>query len=262
MNSSLVTLTTDFGWNSPYVAAVKGVILARAPQAQVQDLSHSIPAQDIGHAAYFLRDAIPWFPPETIHVIVVDPGVGTSRAALGVTLDGQHLLCPDNGVWTLIPQKDAPRVRLLTNTSLWLQQTSATFHGRDIFAPCAAALAQGLDPSLLGTDIFDWIRLHVPPCTILEEKIVGEVVFIDSFGNLLTNIPRQAVNAPVQHVLLENMDIPRFVSTYGAAESGELVALFGSNGNLEIAIVNGNASRQLTRAMRGSPVEVLLSQNA
>jgi S-adenosylmethionine hydrolase len=251
----IITLTTDFGGASPYVAAMKGVLLARCPEATLVDLSHAIPAQDVVHAAYFLRDALPWFPPGSIHVVVVDPGVGTSRAALHIILDGKHMLCPDNGLWTLIPHVAPPVVRYITAAEYWLNPVSATFHGRDIFAPCAAALANALPADALGPVVADWCTLPVPPCQVQADAIVGEVVFVDDFGNLITNIPAQVVPAEAKSLRLGKAMMSRFVKTYGDAEAGELVVLTSSSGYLEIAEVNGNAARRLDLG-RGAAVRI------
>src|SRR5262245_39964082 len=127
MARPIITLTTDFGTASHYVAAMKGVLVSRCPDAQLIDISHSIPAQDVVHAAYFLREALPWFPPGSIHVAVVDPGVGTTRLPLCVTIDQKHILCPDNGIWTLVAGQTLAVVRSLTNKSHWLSEISHTF---------------------------------------------------------------------------------------------------------------------------------------
>src|SRR5947208_810352 len=199
----LITLTTDFGGDSPYVAAMKGVILNLNPRARLIDLSHQIPPQDVRFAAFFLRACIPYFPPEAIHVVVVDPGVGTDRALLYVEVDGHRLLAPDNGCWTgLLGQtflsgkpvgqtllSGKPTVIRLTERRFWRPTVSPTFHGRDILAPVAARLSLGEDPRSLGTPFDDWLRLEIPSPTIEPDRLVGEVIFIDHFGNLITNIP-------------------------------------------------------------------------
>src|SRR5438067_9657108 len=163
MPAPLVTLTTDFGEDSPYVAAVKGVILSVNPDARLLDLGHQLPPQDIPHASFFLTAAIPYFPPGTLHVVVVDPGVGTERALLYVEVGGQRLLAPDNGCWTrLIAAGATPRVIRLAEPRYWRQPVSATFHGRDILAPVAGHLSLGLDPGLLGPAVTKWVRWDEP----------------------------------------------------------------------------------------------------
>lgn len=239
----LITLTTDFGTASPYVAVMKGVILSRCPKVQLVDLSHDIPPQDVKHAAYFLRDAVPWFPAGTIHVVVVDPGVGTSRLPLCVQVQGQYLLCPDNGLWTLIGTPQPPVVHALTQQQYHLPVISHTFHGRDLFAPCAAALAQGASQHDLGPSLQDWVRLDTPAYVIADRSIQGEIVSIDHFGNLITNIPSRVITQPAQCVEIGTHRITTFVSTYGLARDHEIVALSSSSGYLEIAQVHGHAAR-------------------
>src|SRR5262249_606043 len=154
----IITLTTDFGDGSPYVAAMKGVILGINPAARLIDLSHHIPPQDVRHAAYFLAESIPNFPPEAIHVLVVDPGVGTDRALLYVEGERHRLLAPDNGCWTAVPNTPR-RVIRLTERNYWRPEVSNTFHGRDILAPVAAHLSLGVDASLLGPAVTRWEQL-------------------------------------------------------------------------------------------------------
>src|SRR5262245_62129553 len=159
MPAPLVTLTTDFGEDSPYVAAMKGVILSINPDVRLVDLSHQIPPQDIPSASFFLTAAIPYFPPNTLHVIVVDPGVGTKRALLYVEAGGQRLLVPDNGCWTrLIAAGETPLVIRMAEPRYWRQPVSPTFHGRDILAPVAGHLSRGVDPRSLGPAVTTWIR--------------------------------------------------------------------------------------------------------
>src|SRR5437879_6459183 len=162
MADSIITLTTDFGEGSSYVAAMKGVILAINPAARIVDLSHQIPPQDLRYTAFFIASAIPYFPRGAIHVVVVDPGVGTQRAILYVEVNGQRLLVPDNGCWTTLAGDASPRAIRLTESDYWRQPVSATFHGRDIFAPVAAHLSLGAEATSLGTPVGDWTRLEVP----------------------------------------------------------------------------------------------------
>src|SRR6266849_1467943 len=241
----LITLTTDFGGESPYVAAMKGVILGLNPQAQLIDLSHQIPPQDVRFGAFFLRASVPYFAPEAIHVVVVDPGVGTDRELLYVEIDGHRLLAPDNGCWTgLMGQvgqtllSGKPTVFRLTERRFWRPTVSPTFHGRDILAPVAAHLSLGEDPRNLGQPFDDWLRLEIPSPTIEPDRLVGEVIFIDHFGNLITNIPggefARMSDRQVQ-ILVGDREVCRRVRTYGEAEKGTLIALISSSDLMEVA---------------------------
>jgi S-adenosylmethionine hydrolase len=249
MPDRVITLTTDFGEESPYVAAMKGVILGINPSARILDLSHQIPPQDLGYAAYFLAGAIPHFPPDVLHVIVVDPGVGTERALLYVEVNGHRLLVPDNGCWTELigTNGQAPRVIRLAEPHYWRQPVCATFHGRDILAPAAGHLSLGVDPGTLGPQVTQWVRFELPRPTLDPERIVGEVVFVDRFGNLLTNIPAEGLSmlSGPPRFQVGDREVDRQVRTYGEAESGVPVALISSKGTLEIAVANGNAAEQL-----------------
>ncbi len=256
MAEPFITLTSDFGTSSPYVAAMKGVILSLNPEARVLDLSHAIPPQDVRHAAFFLASALPHFPPEALHVVVVDPGVGGSRDILYVEVGAQRLLAPDNGCWTLLYEGRPPvRVIRLTERRFWRHTVSKTFHGRDVFAPVAANLSLGLDPRLLGPSAANWVRLHRPTLTAGPDGVLGEVLFVDGFGNLVTNIPGEALarHAGVRWVKVGEHDVPQFVGTYAEAPPGTLVALVSSDGWLEVAICQGNAARHLQAGV-GTPV--------
>ncbi|MFN4257744.1 MAG: S-adenosyl-l-methionine hydroxide adenosyltransferase family protein [Gemmataceae bacterium] len=259
MISPLITLTTDFGTDSPYVAALKGVVLGIQPRARVLDLSHAIPPQDVRHAAFFLAESVPYFPPGTLHVVVVDPGVGSSRHILYVENQGQRLLVPDNGCWTwLIDADQPPTVRRLIETAYWRSNVSATFHGRDIFAPVAGWLSRGLDPQALGPLTTEWVSLPKPALEPTVNGWRGEVVFIDHFGNLITNIPGAAL-ATAQTILMDNREVANRVRTYADAAPGTLVALVSSGGWLEIAVVQGNAAQRL-QVIAGARVLVTGSQ--
>jgi S-adenosylmethionine hydrolase len=246
MADSIITLTTDFGEDSPYVAAMKGVILGINPAPRLIDLSHQIPPQNVRHAAAFLRAALPYFPPECIHVIVVDPGVGTERAILYVETNGIRLLAPDNGCWTWLPGSD-PRVIRVEERRYGRTAVSATFHGRDIFAPVAARLSLGLDPQLLGPLAATWQRCDRPAAERIPGGVTGEVVWVDHFGNLLTNIPASMIQGRPVSLRVDGRLCEEFawVRTYGAAALGQLVLLVSSEGVLEIAVTQGSAARQL-----------------
>jgi hypothetical protein len=185
----VITLTTDFGTASPYVAALKGVILDIQPEAALLDLTHQIPPQDIHHAAFFLAEAIPYFPSAALHLVVVDPGVGTNRRLVYVEAGPHRLLAPDNGVLSWLHQRYPPRRAIhLTETHYWRPEVSATFHGRDILAPVAALVSRGLDPGQLGPEAGPLVPLALPAPSRIADTLHGEVVFVDHFGNLLTNL--------------------------------------------------------------------------
>jgi S-adenosylmethionine hydrolase len=239
-----ITFTTDFGDGSTYVAAMKGVVLSVNADARLFDLTHRLPPQDLVAAAYFLSDSLEWFPDGTIHVVVVDPGVGTDRALLCVEYGGQVVLVPDNGCWTpLFPPSYEPSVYRIEERRYWLPEVSPTFHGRDILAPVAAHLSLGTAPAELGPKVSQWIRLNLPEPVITSDSAHGQVVMVDRFGNLVTNIPGNDFSGLPVRVAGKIVD--RWVKSYGHAEPGKLVALIGSNGRLEVAVVNGSAARQL-----------------
>jgi S-adenosylmethionine hydrolase len=260
MSDPLITLTTDFGTDSPYVAAMKGVILGINPNARVLDLSHNIPPQDLRHVSFFLAEAIPYFPPDTLHVVVVDPGVGTERAILFVAVAGQRLLVPDNGCWTLLARGHPQPLRVLrvSEPRFWRGTVSPTFHGRDIFAPVAAYLTLGISPGELGQPVKQWQVLDWPAPCRKTDCLTGEVIFVDHFGNLITNIPGSALEPFKRQALqvrIGQTDVPRQDRTYADARRGDLVCLVGSSGLLEVAVVQGNAALTLSAAA-GTPVRV------
>jgi S-adenosylmethionine hydrolase len=257
MTAPLVTLTTDFGPASPYVAAMKGVILSIHPDARLVDLSHSLPPQDLRHCSFFLRAALPYFPAGTLHVIVVDPGVGTSRALLHVETRGQQLLVPDNGCWTAFAREGGPpRVRRLSEPRFWRPEVSSTFHGRDILAPVAGHLSLGLDPTLLGPVVTTWVSRDFPAARRTAVGWEGEVIFVDDFGNLITNLPADAARDWVE---VGGQRVDRQVTTYGEAPPGTLVTLRCSMATLEIAVVEGSAAGRLDVAA-GAAVRMAVSE--
>jgi S-adenosylmethionine hydrolase len=260
MADPIITLTTDFGEDSPYVAAMKGVILGINPAARLVDLSHQIPPQDVRYAAYFLAEAIPCFPTGVIHVVVVDPGVGSERALLYAQVGDRRLLAPDNGCWTLIPGEPV-RVTRLAESRYWRGPVSTTFHGRDILAPVAGHVSLGVPVASLGHMASEWVRLEMPAPRLEADRLIGDVIFVDHFGNLITNIPGPAYVALARReieITVDGQEVARQVSSYSEAAPGTLVALVSSGGTLEIAIVQGSAAHQL-RAGVGAPVIVIAS---
>jgi S-adenosylmethionine hydrolase len=253
MADPIITLTTDFGEDSPYVAAMKGVILSIHPAARLIDLSHQIPPQDVPFANYFLAAAIPYFPADCIHVVVVDPGVGTQRALLHVQVAERHLLAPDNGCLTSVLQvlHEKAVVRRLEQRRFWRPVVSSTFHGRDILAPVAAHLSRGADPSELGPEVASWQRLDLAEPKKNGNQIKGEVIFVDHFGNLITNIPGEWIERTPVGLRVGEQPCPEFrrVASYAAAPMGSLVVLISSTGLVEIAVSNGSAAQRLGAAV-------------
>jgi len=252
----VVTLTTDFGSSSPYVAAMKGVLLTINPELQLVDITHATPPQNIRHAAVNLADTVFWFPPGAIHIVVVDPGVGTCRRILAVRSKGHYFIAPDNGVLESILRASTPdSVVELTAEEYRLDHVSPTFHGRDIMAPAAAHLSLGLGIGQLGHEITDPIRLTWPAPTRREAEVLGEIILADSFGNLITNVTLADLKhlRQIPQVVYGEGERAKWVTTYAEAEPGDIVALLGSSGGLEIAVVNGNAADTLD-ARAGTPV--------
>jgi S-adenosyl-L-methionine hydrolase (adenosine-forming) len=255
---NIITLTTDFGTGSPYVAAMKGVIFSINPAATVVDISHAVRAQDVRHGAIVLEDTSDWFPEGTIHVAVVDPDVGTPRPIVYARIGRQQYVCPDNGLLgRLIARTPPSKLIRLTNPEHWLEPVSPTFHGRDIMAPVAARLTLGLEPEKLGPTVERLVGLEWPTVRASAQKIEGQVVEIDSFGNLITNITGDMLagrptdtRVCVVCGIYETWGIYR---TYGDQPWGTLVAVVGSSGRVELAIVGDNAAARLGVAV-GTPV--------
>jgi len=244
--SSIITLLTDFGTEDAYVASMKGVILGRAPQVRIVDISHHIPAQDLRRGGFVLAEAVPHFPAGTVHVVVVDPGVGTERAALVAEVDNQLVVAPDNGVISELLERSRDwRCFSLDRLDLGREPLSSTFHGRDLFAPVGALLAAG---ELLAEDCGapmepTWIRRAA--VLLGENSVMGSVITIDHFGNLITDIRREHLPeswpAGVQ-AAIGDRELDACVKTYGQSEPGDVVALVGSGDFLEVARVDGNAA--------------------
>ena len=254
-----IVLLTDFGTRDWYVAALKGVLAARAPAARIIDLTHEVPPQDVATGAFLLSAASPWFPRGTIFVAVVDPGVGSRRRLLAVASAGRYFLGPDNGLLALSLQHD-PRARIieLTNRRFWLTPVSRTFHGRDILAPVAAHLARGVALHQLGLRRPSLQPLPRSAARRHGRGVTGVIIHIDAFGNLITNLDAAAcgVSARVHRctVQVRRRRIP-VVSSYADGRPGQPIAVVNSLGLLEVAVFQGSAAGQL-RARRGDRVEL------
>jgi S-adenosylmethionine hydrolase len=263
----IITLLTDFGTADSYVAQMKGIILQRQPAAQIIDITHEIPPQDIFRAACVLADAYPQFPPDTVHVVVVDPGVGSDRRILCLHAARQLFLAPDNGVLEFVLRSTKSEA-LVEVSGKWYfrEDVSSTFHGRDIFAPVAGHLAGGIKPGRLGRPAKDIVRLEVPEVKIGPESITGEVIHTDRFGNLVTNIEKKHLAAVFQGakssqflVRVGGREIRGLSLNYAEKQAGELLSLIGSSGRLEISLSGGSAASELA-IPRGGLVELVRLQ--
>ena len=256
----IITLTTDFGASSPYVAAMKGVILTIHPGVQIVDVSHTVPPQDIQAGAQVLAEVTPLFPSGTLHVAVVDPGVGTSRKIVYAEIGDQRYVCPDNGLLERLASRSTPRKMVqVTCESYFRENVSSTFHGRDIMAPVAAHLSLGVDPDMLGPPLSELQSLDWHGAEKLADRIEGEIVSIDSFGNLVTNITREMLaDVPRDEdvtVRCDGHETHCIFETYADQPPMTLIALIGSNDQLELAIVNESAKMMLGVVV-GTPVEI------
>ncbi len=244
----LVTLLSDFGDRDVYVGVMKGVIAQINPRLTVVDLTHQIPPQNIAAGRFCLMDAYSYFPTGTVHVAVVDPGVGGKRKAIAIEFANGFLVGPDNGLFSgILSQSPAIAAVELTNPEYWRTlHPSSTFHGRDIFAPVGAYIASGVPLQQLGREIdpATLVKLQIPECTQAGNYITGCIQYIDNFGNLVTNIPESCVQGKNWSVKLGKNFIPA-CTTYADVQVGEAIALIGSHGWVEIAINSGNAQSQL-----------------
>ncbi len=258
-DQKIITLTTDFGYRDPFVGTMKGVLLGINPNLCLVDISHGIPPQDILAGALVLSSAVPFFPPGTIHIGVVDPGVGSERRPLMIEAGGAYFVGPDNGLFSLaLMGKEPQRIIELTTDSYHLKPTSMTFHGRDVFAPVAAHLSLGASPEKLGTSTSDFIRLPWPEVSQKKKNLHGEIIYVDGFGNLITNIredhlrpfPKDALSISIGRRKIHGLS-----ASYISVPEGKFVALMNSWRYLEIAVRNGSASEQ-TGISVGTPVLV------
>jgi S-adenosyl-L-methionine hydrolase (adenosine-forming) len=257
MANPIVTLTTDFGLADHYVGVMKGVILSIAPRARIVDISHAAASYSISEGAWLIAQAWPYFPPKTVHVVVVDPGVGTERRAIVAEAAGQYFVAPDNGVLGLVLMREQHTVREISNARYFRQPVSRTFHGRDIFAPAAAHLASGVAVASLGPLLGDYQRGDFEMPRQGDDGVWhGRVLHVDRFGNLVTSF--RAADFPDLEekkfrLTIGNRAIDRFAAVYGGQPVGALFAIGGSSGYLEVSMNRASAAAE-TGAEPGSVV--------
>jgi S-adenosyl-L-methionine hydrolase (adenosine-forming) len=264
-NRPIITLTTDFGLNDHFVGTIKGAILSIAPEAEIVDICHSVQAFDILDGALTLAQAYPYFPARTVHLVVVDPGVGSARRAILASSERQNFVAPDNGVLSLMyAREERLSVRHITADHYFLQPISNTFHGRDIFAPVAAYLAKGVDHEKFGEEITDFVRFNAPRPKVIDPKTIrGVVLKVDRFGNLVTNITPQDLSLlfqpdpPAFKIVVGKSEVKSMKMNYAEGTPGEVFGILGSMGYLEIA-ANRGAAAQLVAAGKGAEVNVVL----
>ena len=258
----LITLLTDFSDNDGYPAVMKGVILGLAPDAQIIDLSHAITPQDIRQAARLLGRSAPYFPSGAVHLCVVDPGVGTERRGIIARLGSRFFIGPDNGLMTqlyrqALQEQTDIEIFTLENPSYQLSPVSRTFHGRDIFAPAAAHLVNGIPPSAFGRPVNDPVLLDLPLPEKTADGWLGEVVSIDAFGNLACNFDAKHVAHPETDIIrIKDRTINGLNRAFADRRPGELCALLDSFGQLSICVVNGSAAEVLDAGV-GEPVRLI-----
>jgi hypothetical protein len=261
----IITLTTDFGTNDHFVGAVKGVILDIVPEAAIVDISHAIQAFDVLDGAIAISQTYSLFPTGTVHMVVVDPGVGTTRRPIIASSDGYHFVAPDNGVLSMVYAKEEHiHVRHVTSDHYFHQPVSNTFHARDVFAPVAAYLAKMVDSHKFGEEIDDYVKFAAPkPKPVAENKIRAVVLKVDRFGNLITNITPDDIPALFSgeaafKITVDSKEITEIRSAYAEGAAGEVFGILGSMGYLEI-VANRAPAAQLTGVGKGAEVSVQLN---
>ena len=275
----IITLTTDFGWRDHYVGAVKGVILGICRNATIVDLSHQVPAQDVVHGSFVIGESYRSYPNDTVHLCVVDPGVGTDRGAIALITPYGRFVAPDNGILTrvvgslrdesevdacssgpgLVPVPEGCQAYVLNEPSFWRHPVSNTFHGRDVFGPVAAHLARGVEQAALGSPTEVLTVMHGTPPRFLPGSIEGAVIYVDSFGNLVTNIAGESVGTRPLVLSIASRRVEGPARTF--ADSEGLMALVGSFGYLEVVLCGGSAASDLGVDV-GEPVSVSFGPRA
>jgi S-adenosylmethionine hydrolase len=264
LNRPIITLTTDFGLNDHFVGTMKGVILDIVPDAELIDISHSVQAFDVLDGALTIAQAYSYFPSGTVHLVVVDPGVGTARRPVIASTEAYNFVAPDNGVLSLVyDREERLHVHHITSEHYFRQPVSNTFHGRDIFAPVAAYLGKAVDPIKFGDEVTDFVRFHAPrPKTIDANTVRGVVLKVDRFGNLITNLTAGDVpmllqsSVPAFKIVVGKREVTTVNNNYADGAPNEVFAILGSMGYLEIA-ANRAAAAQLTQVGKGSEVTLV-----
>jgi S-adenosylmethionine hydrolase len=256
----IITLLTDFGLKDPYVASMRGVILTINPRCTLADITHQVNSHDIKEGAFILGQAYSNFPKGTIHLSVIDPAVGSSRKPILIVTKNYFFVGPDNGLFTIALRRErVKQVVVLTNQKFFLSKISSTFHGRDIFAPVAAYLSLGVKPESFGPSIKSWHHIPFPDPAMKQEKLIGEIVHVDAFGNLVSNIDRKSLHQFSKDysfdIRIGRRNISSLKKGYWEGKRNELMALFGSAGFLEISIRKGNAQKFL-KIKKGDPIIV------
>lgn len=264
MPRPIVTLTTDFGTTEPFAGTMKGVILSVNPDVDIVDISHDVRSHDILDGAFTIVQAYSYFPRNTLHVVIVDPGVGTQRRPILVRIDHCAFLCPDNGVLSLVMAREEHTVYHVTSTHYFLSPVSNTFHARDVFAPIAAWYARGVDLPKFGDPITDYVRFNPPRPKVVNEKMMkGMVLKVDKFGNVITNFTAEDVpqlfqpNPAPFKIIAGKAEITRLNTAYAQSNPGEVFAILGSSGYLELATNRGPAAR-LIGVDRGNEIGLML----
>jgi hypothetical protein len=262
----VVTFTTDFGLQDPFAGIMHGVVLNIHPETQIVDICHAVPSFDVQDAAWTIAQSYRFFPPRTVHVVVVDPGVGSARRPILAETDDYVFVAPDNGVLSLVEARESRfTVRHITAERYFLQPVSQTFHGRDIFSAVAGWLSKGVSPSDFGPEITDHARLPLPAVEhIASHSLRGVVLKVDKFGNLITNLSEQdvptlfAAAPPKVELLIAGQSITRMCRSYAEGDDEEFFAIVGSSGYLEIAARQASAAEKLQAGV-GTPVGVILN---
>lgn len=261
MPDNVIALTTDFGLEDYYVGAMKGVMLNIAPQARFVDISHDIPPHDIMAGAWVLRNSAHLYPSNTVHLVVVDPGVGTARKPIALKIEDHYFVGPDNGIFSLLTDGNEFQAVHLTNKNFWNPNPSNTFHGRDIFAPVAAHLSAGVKLEQLGEPLDELETYRWASPVADKDGLQGWIIHIDKFGNLITNLSDTIIEDVIDRqevkIYVGNTILTEIVDTFDSVVKGEPAAYIGSSGMLEIAINKGDAQEMLG-IKKGAQISLVL----